>query len=153
VEVGKVEAGASADGGWRYGGTTRHGGSFRRRSEENAAATAAGRGGCKESATAVRRGEPSPSQRPDGAGGGCRVRVARGGCFGRRCKRNNPGREGAGFGNWPSGENGSRNVVARGDDRAARSKARQGRPQAHRGAVLMLRSAGRGSSSITDANL
>ena len=44
----------------------------------NAAATQAGRGGSEESAaaTAVGRGEPSPSQRPDGAGG-CRVQAAR----------------------------------------------------------------------------
>jgi len=69
-----------------------------------------------------------------------------------------PGLEGAGFGNWPSGENGSRNrcrSVARAPtsnyariDWAARSKAHQGRPQAHRRAVRMRRSAGRGSPRI-----
>ena len=92
VEVGKVEPGAAqmADGAvdarhdtprWFFPPPLRG----------NTVVTQAGRGGCEESAaaTAVGRGEPSPSQLPDGAGG-CRVRAARGGCgcFGHRCERN-----------------------------------------------------------------
>jgi len=157
VEVGKVEPDASADGGWSCGRTAKHAalvpsaaaprkrgrdpGRKRRLRGERGRDRGRKRRAEPLAAAGWRRWLPSP----DGAVAVASAAAASG----------TRGLEGAGFGNWPSEENGSRNRcrrVARASasncariDWAARSKAHQGRPQAHRGAVRMRCSVGRGS--------